>query len=137
MTGVAPLTSRDSQQYRAVNVPELTQQVFDAWKAQNKNSSYFVEQTKRLSWSLGLASAPMVTSATLMMLVRWFWWPWPWSRYGSSYFVEWIPNNSKAGVCDISPKGLKMAVAFLGNTTAIQEMFKSVTEFSTWFGLSP
>eukprot|EP00439_Symbiodinium_sp_Y106_P016279 s8178_g2.t1 len=40
----------------------------------------------------------------------------------SSYFVEWIPNNIKASVCDIPPKGLKMAVAFAGNSTAIQEM---------------
>merc|ERR1712032_1145983 len=46
----------------------------------------------------------------------------------SSYFVEWIPNNIKASVCDIPPKGLKMAVAFLGNSTAIQEMFKRVDE---------
>ena len=38
----------------------------------------------------------------------------------SSYFVEWIPNNIKSAVCDIPPKGLKMAVAFLGNSTAIQ-----------------
>merc|ERR1719263_2255557 len=35
----------------------------------------------------------------------------------SSYFVEWIPNNIKASVCDIPPKGLKMAVAFAGNST--------------------
>merc|ERR1712046_60446 len=49
----------------------------------------------------------------------------------SSYFVEWIPNNIKASVCDIPPKGLKMAVAFLGNSTAIQEMFKRVAEHFT------
>lgn len=30
MTGYAPLTARGSQQYRAVTVPELTQQMFDA-----------------------------------------------------------------------------------------------------------
>lgn len=30
MPGFAPLTSRGSQQYRAVSVPELTQQMFDA-----------------------------------------------------------------------------------------------------------
>merc|ERR1712216_229876 len=30
--------------------------------------------------------------------------------------------------CDIPPKGLKMAVCFVGNTTAIQEMFKRVAE---------
>merc|ERR1711898_76605 len=80
MNGFAPLTSRGSQQYRALTVPELTQQMFDA---QNKNSSYF---------------------------------------------IEWIPNNMKCGICDIPPKGLKMAVCFVGNTTAIQEMFKRVAE---------
>ena len=30
MIGFAPLTSRGSQQYRALTVPELTQQMFDA-----------------------------------------------------------------------------------------------------------
>merc|ERR1719474_2431744 len=70
MTGFAPLTSRGSQQYRALTVPELTQQMFDA-------------------------------------------------------------KNMKASVCDIPPKGLKMAVAFAGNSTAIQEMFKRVAEYFT------
>jgi hypothetical protein len=46
----------------------------------------------------------------------------------SSYFVEWIPNNIKSSICDIPPKGLKMAVTFIGNSTAIQEMFKRVAE---------
>merc|ERR1712193_478955 len=83
MTGFAPLTSRGSQQYRALTVPELTQQMLNV---QNKNSSYF---------------------------------------------VEWIPNNVKTGICDIPPKGMKMAVTFLGNSTAIQEMFKRVAEYFT------
>merc|ERR1711924_442056 len=52
----------------------------------------------------------------------------------SSYFVEWIPNNIKSAVCDIPPKGLKMAVTFLGNSTAVQEMFKRVGEqFTSMF----
>merc|ERR1719295_663591 len=46
----------------------------------------------------------------------------------SSYFVEWIPNNIKSSVCDIPPKGLKMSTNFIGNTTAIQDMFKRVGE---------
>ena len=37
--------------------------------------------------------------------------------------VELIPNNIKFDVSDILPKGLEIMVAFLGNTTAIQEMF--------------
>merc|ERR1711988_236036 len=83
MTGFAPLTSRGSQQYRALTVPELTEQMLNV---QNKNSSYF---------------------------------------------VEWIPNNIKSAVCDIPPKGLKMSVAFAGNSTAIQEVFKRVAEYFT------
>ena len=46
----------------------------------------------------------------------------------SSYFVEWIPNNIKSGICYIPPMGLKLAVTFLGITTAIQELFKRFTE---------
>merc|ERR1712094_101586 len=46
----------------------------------------------------------------------------------SSYFVEWIPNNIKSSICDIPPKGLKMSVAFIGNSTAIQEVFKRISE---------
>merc|ERR1712129_296081 len=46
----------------------------------------------------------------------------------SSYFVEWIPNNIKSSVCDIPPRGLKMSATFIGNTTAIQDVFKRVAE---------
>ena len=42
----------------------------------------------------------------------------------SGYFVEWIPNNVKVAVCDIPPRGLKMSATFIGNSTAIQEIFK-------------
>ncbi|XP_074776264.1 tubulin beta-1 chain isoform X4 [Athene noctua] len=52
----------------------------------------------------------------------------------SSYFVEWIPNNVKVAVCDIPPRGLKMAATFIGNNTAIQELFIRVSEqFSAMF----
>merc|ERR1712227_390343 len=50
----------------------------------------------------------------------------------SSYFVEWIPNNSKASVCDIPPKGLKMSSIFIGNSTAIQELWKRVSEYQQY-----
>nr|KAF6408342.1 tubulin beta 4B class IVb [Molossus molossus] len=80
MPGFAPLTARGSQQYRALTVPELTQQML---AIQSKNSSYF---------------------------------------------VEWIPNNVKVAVCDIPPRGLKMSSTFIGNSTAIQELFKRISE---------
>ena len=46
----------------------------------------------------------------------------------SSHFVEWIPNNCKTAVCDIPPTGLKMSATFLCNSTAIQGIFKRISE---------
>lgn len=46
----------------------------------------------------------------------------------AAYFVGWIPNNVKTAVCDIPPRGLKMSSTFIGNTTAIQEIFKRIAE---------
>ena len=34
----------------------------------------------------------------------------------------------KTAVCDIPPRGLKMAATFIGNSTAIQELFKRISE---------
>ena len=42
--------------------------------------------------------------------------------------MEWIPNNVKTAVCDVPPRGLSMAATFIGNTTAIQEIFKRISE---------
>ena len=46
----------------------------------------------------------------------------------SAYFMDWIPNSAKAAICDIPPKGLKMSSVFIGNSTAIQEVFKRVSD---------
>merc|ERR1712192_389812 len=52
----------------------------------------------------------------------------------SAYFVEWIPNNVKTAVCDIPPRGLSMAATFVGNSTAIQEIFKRISvQFTAMF----
>jgi tubulin beta len=117
MIGFSPLTSRGSQQYRALTVPELTQQAFDA---KNMMCASDPRHGRYLTCSAlfrGRMSTKEVDEQMLNVCNK-----------NSSYFVEWIPNNVKASVCDIPPKGLKMAVTFLGNTTAIQEMFKRVSE---------
>ncbi|XP_011842768.1 PREDICTED: tubulin beta chain-like [Mandrillus leucophaeus] len=46
----------------------------------------------------------------------------------SSYFTDWLPNNVKTVVCDIPPRGLEMSATLIGNNTAIQELFKRVSE---------
>ena len=63
---------------------------------------------------------PVVYHSYIFFLLAFLWF--------SSYFVEWIPNNIKTAVCDIPPRGLKMAATFIGNTTAIQELFKRISE---------
>merc|ERR1712094_34021 len=117
MNGFAPLTSRGSQLYRALTVPELTQQMFDA-----KNMMCAADPRHgRYLTAAGLFRGRMSSKEVdeQMLNVQ---------NKNSSYFIEWIPNNMKCGICDIPPKGLKMAVCFVGNPTAIQEMFKRVAE---------
>ena len=40
----------------------------------------------------------------------------------------WCKYIFKTAVCDIPPRGLKMSATFIGNSTAIQELFKRVSE---------
>ncbi|KAJ8579875.1 tubulin nucleotide-binding domain-like protein [Rhizopogon salebrosus TDB-379] len=45
-----------------------------------------------------------------------------------------VQNKNSAYLCDILPRGVKKAVTFLGNSTAIQEQFKRVSDhFITMF----
>merc|ERR1711935_68522 len=117
MIGFAPLTSRGSQQYRALTVPELTQQMFDAKNMMCASDPRHGRYLTASAMFRGRMSTKEVDEQMLNV-----------QNKNSSYFVEWIPNNIKSAVCDIPPKGLKMAVTFLGNSTAIQEMFKRVSE---------
>jgi tubulin beta len=117
MVGYAPLTSRGSQQYRALTVPELTQQCFDA---KNMMCAADPRHGRYLTCAVlfrGRMSSKEVDEQMLNVV-----------NMNSSYFVEWIPNNVKASICDIPPKGLKMATTFVGNTTAVQETWKRVAE---------
>lgn len=44
------------------------------------------------------------------------------------YLVEYIPNNIKASICNIPMKGFKFAAAFIGNNTAICEVWDRIYE---------
>ncbi len=104
---------------------------------QNKNSSYFVEWipnnvkssvraplvapcpartdvNPHLYWCCGCAvSCSCISSCSAFARIK---------RSRTD------PTCERAQICDIPPKGLKMSATFLGNTTAIQEMFKRVSE---------
>lgn len=131
MPGFAPLTSRGSQQYRALTVPgkftakksllsiktlihsihhtELTQQMFDA---KNMMAACDPRHGRYLTVAAIFRGRMSMKEIDEQMLAV--------QNKNSSYFVEWIPNNVKTAVCDIPPTGLKMSATFIGNTTAIQ-----------------
>merc|ERR1711998_499870 len=110
-------------QYRALTVPELTQQMFDA---KNMMCAADPRHGRYLTCSAlfrGRMSTKEVDEQMLNV-----------QNKNSSYFVEWIPNNLKCAICDIPPKGLKMSVGFLGNSTCMQEVMKRVAEqFTSMF----
>ncbi|KAF8147811.1 beta-tubulin 1 tubb1 [Mycena galopus ATCC 62051] len=103
MTGFAPLTARGSAQYRAVSVPELTAQMFDA---KNMMAASDPRHGRYLTVAAVFrGKVAMKEVEEQMQNVQ---------NKNSAYFVEWIPNN--------------MAVTFIGNSTAIQELFKRVSD---------
>ncbi|XP_048666850.1 tubulin beta-1 chain isoform X3 [Marmota monax] len=123
MPGFAPLTAQGSLQYRALSVAELTQQMFDA---RNTMAACDPRRGRYLTVACifrGKMSTKEVDQQLLSVQTR-----------NSSCFVEWIPNNVKVAVCDIPPRGLNMAATFIGNNTAIQELFSRASEhFSAMF----
>ena len=106
-----------SQQYRALTVPELTQQMFDA---KNMMAACDPRHGRYLTVATIFRGRMSMKEVDEQMLNV--------QNKNSSYFVEWIPNNVKTAVCDIPPRGLKMSATFIGNSTAIQEIFKRISE---------
>ncbi|XP_072870245.1 tubulin beta-8 chain-like isoform X4 [Chlorocebus sabaeus] len=117
MPGFAPLTSQGSQQYRALTVAELTQQMFDA---RNMMAACDPRHGRYLTVAaIFRGRMPMREVDEQMFNIQ---------NKNSSYFADWLPHNVKTAVCDIPPRGLKMSATFIGNNTAIQELFKRVSE---------
>ncbi|XP_042556978.1 tubulin beta chain-like [Dipodomys spectabilis] len=117
MPGLASLTSRVSQQYNALPVPKLTQQMCDTKNTivtcDPRHGCYLIAA----AIFRGLMSMKEVDEQMLNL-----------QNKNSSYFADWIPNNVKTLVCDIPPHGLTMLASVIGNNTAIQEPFKHTSE---------
>lgn len=117
MPGFAPLASRQGQLYRNITVSELTQQMFDS---KNMMTACDPRHGKYLTVAVIFRGRMSMKEVDDQMLNV--------QNKNTSYFVEWIPNNVKTAVCDIPPKGLKMSGTFIGNNTAIQSIFKRLSE---------
>jgi tubulin beta len=117
MVGFAPLTAAGSKDYRSLSVPELTQQMFDS---RNMMAASDPRHGRYLTVSAMFRGRLSMKEIDDQMLAI--------QNKNSAYFVEWIPNAVKTAVCDIPPKDLKMCSTFIGNSTAIQELFKRIAE---------
>jgi tubulin beta len=121
--GNAPLSSQKSSKYQTMSVAELVSQMFDG---RNMMCACDPKEGRYLTASAifrGKMSTKEVDSQMLNL-----------QNKNSNYFVEWIPNNIKSSVCDIAPVGLEMAGTFVGNSTAIKDMFKRVgNQFTAMF----
>jgi len=117
MVGFSPLTSADTAMYRSVSVSELTAQMFNPKNMMSASDPRNGKYLTALAMFRGQVSTKEVEEEILNLQTR-----------NSSYFVEWIPNNIKTAVCDVPPRGMQMSATFIANTTAIQEMFRRVSE---------
>ncbi|EFR01484.1 tubulin beta [Nannizzia gypsea CBS 118893] len=123
MVGFAPLTSRNAYSFRAVSVPELTQQMFDP---KNMMAATDFRSGRYLTCSaIFRGKVSMKEVEDQMRNIQ---------NKNSAYFVEWIPNNVQTALCSIPPRGLQMSSTFVGNSTSIQELFKRVgDQFTAMF----
>merc|ERR1712165_102016 len=117
LVGYAPITSKVSEDYRVLTVQELTTQAFDA---KNMMCAADPRHGRYLTCAMmfrGPMSSKDVDDQMMNMVNK-----------NSSYFVEWIPNNLKASICDIPPAEHPMSSVFVGNSTAIQDAWKRVAD---------
>eukprot|EP00794_Sanderia_malayensis_P017074 gene17074-18794_t len=123
MPSYAPLVSKAEAAYEAVTVHELFTQLFDpgsTMAACNPRHGKYLTAAAILRGRMSMKDVE-----NQVMLIQ--------NKY-SADFVEWIPNNIKTAVCDIAPRGLKLAGTFIGNNTALQEIFKRLDEqFTSMF----
>ena len=92
MIGFAPLTSRSSQGFRALSVPELTAQMFDSRNMMAASDPRHGRYLTVATIFRGRLSTKEVEQQMHTVQMK-----------NSSYFVEWIPSNVKFSVCDIPP----------------------------------
>ncbi|KAJ2896376.1 tubulin/FtsZ family protein [Zalerion maritima] len=117
MVGFAPLTSRGTHLFRSMTAPDLTQQLFDP-KTMMAGSDF--RNGRFLTCAAMFRGQVAMKEVEEQMRNL--------QQKNSSNFVEWIPNNVQTALCSVPPRGLKMSATFVGNSTAIQEIFRRFGE---------
>ncbi|KAH6886783.1 beta tubulin [Thelonectria olida] len=98
MVGFAPLTGRGSHPSSLVSVPELTEELFGP---------------KNMTTGSDFCNGRYLTSSVILR---------------GKVSAKKIPNNAQTSLCSVPLQGQKMSSTFVGNSSAIQEMFKRIRE---------
>jgi len=117
LIGYAPLSSKTAAGFRSLTVPEVVQQMFDS---KNMMAATDPRHGKYLTASAlfrGKVSTKEIDQQMVNVQTK-----------NSSYFVEWIPNNIKSSICDIPAQSAPLSATFVGNSTAIQVLFKRIND---------
>lgn len=112
----SPLIAQNAQSYQSFSVPELVSSLFD-------RHNLLVACDPRMGRNLTVATIfrGKVSSQEVEVAVQQL------QTKNSSSFVDWIPDNVSITLCPVPPVGQKQAATSLMNTTAIQEMFKRIS----------
>ncbi|KAK9450362.1 Tubulin/FtsZ, GTPase domain-containing protein [Limtongia smithiae] len=123
IVGFAPLFAANSRDFQNLGVRELTQQMFNPVNMMAAANPLHGRYLTASTIFRGKVSTKEVEDSVLSMRLK-----------NASNFVEWIPNNIQTSVCNVPPEHLKTAATFIGNSTAVQELFvRSSTQFAAMF----
>ncbi|KAI3379263.1 hypothetical protein SNEBB_003915 [Seison nebaliae] len=118
VTNIAPLWSQSSSNYRINNIKELTSQMFDmksTMAACNPlNGRYLTAAVIYRGEKISMNEVDKLLLDNQ-------------NKYKDN-FVEWIPNNVKTAVCNVPMKHSSLSSVFIGNTTAVKEVFQHTQE---------
>jgi tubulin beta len=118
MVGIAPLVALASSKYSGQSVRDLTAQMFDS---RNMMTLCDIKDGRYLTAATIFRGSNISTKEveTTMQQVQ---------QKNSNWFVEWIPNSVKTSLCDVPPIGTDRSATFIGNSTAIQSLFKRANQ---------
>ncbi|KAJ2451736.1 hypothetical protein EV183_003393 [Coemansia sp. RSA 2336] len=117
MSGIAPLTAAETVNYRNITVPDLCQQMYSAKNMMVNADPNLGRYLTCAAMFRGHVSLKECEDMTVNFADK-----------HSGMFVQWIPNSTQIAVCNVPPIGLDMSATFIGNSTAIQDVFDRVSE---------
>ena len=110
------MVSRRDQAYQKQSVDQLVSQLFDSSSCMTACNPRHGKYLTVATMFRGRVSMREVEDTMARM-----------QNKMSSNFVPWIPHNSMTAACDIAPPGVKTGATIIANSTAINELFRSLS----------